>query len=144
MVHIETLRAADKTEWMQLARAYKKFYDDEISDDEYEAAWQRLQQGEHINAVTARVSGRMVGLAHYLFHDSVWRASVCYLQDLYVIPNERGQGIARRLIAHIAEQARAQGAERFYWQTQKHNTIARRLYDKIAVYNGFIRYDYPL
>jgi GNAT superfamily N-acetyltransferase len=144
MVQIKALSAADKTEWLQLTRAYKKFYDDEIGDDEYEAAWQRLQQCDRVRAVTACMSGRMVGLAHYVFHDSVWRASVCYLQDLYVIPNERGQGIARRLIEYVAEQARNQGAERFYWQTQKHNTIARRLYDKIAVYNGFIRYDFPL
>ena len=31
-----------------------------------------------------------------------------------------------------------------YWLTQDNNTTARTLYDKVAVYKGFIRYDYPM
>ena len=40
--------------------------------------------------------------------------------------------------------ARAQQATRYYWLTQDHNASARALYDKVAQFKGFIRYDYPL
>ena len=56
----------------------------------------------------------------------------------------RGRGTARALIEAVAAESRREGAERLYWLTQDHNATARRLYDKIAKFNGFLRYDYPL
>ena len=100
--------------------------------------------GDGVYGVGAFVEGRLVGIAHYLFHTSVWARSNCYLQDLFTLPSARGRGIARSLIEAVAEQARAQGAARYYWLTQDHNTTARVLYDKVAKHVGFIRYDFPL
>ena len=85
-----------------------------------------------------------MGIAHYLLHTSIWAQHVCYLQDLFVDPLARGQGVARALIEFVADAARGQGAARFYWLTQEHNATGRALYDKVAKCNGFIRYDYPL
>ena len=36
------------------------------------------------------------------------------------------------------------GASRYYWQTKQDNARARALYDKLARFRGFIRYDYSL
>jgi hypothetical protein len=36
------------------------------------------------------------------------------------------------------------GAARYYWQTKQDNARARALYDKLARFRGFIRYDYSL
>jgi len=44
----------------------------------------------------------------------------------------------------VAEAARERGATRYYWHTQEDNARARVLYDKVARFNGFIRYVYPL
>ena len=35
-------------------------------------------------------------------------------------------------------------ASRLYWHTQDDNARARLLYDKVARFSGFIRYEYPL
>jgi hypothetical protein len=40
--------------------------------------------------------------------------------------------------------ARERGCARLYWTTKEDNTVARSLYDRIARFNGFIRYDYAL
>ena len=56
----------------------------------------------------------------------------------------RGHGTARVLIEAVADAARKRGASRFYWQTKHDNAIARALYDKVARFRGFIRYDYPM
>ena len=56
----------------------------------------------------------------------------------------RGQGVAGALIAHLARCAQARGATRYYWLTHHTNARARRLYDRVAVNRGFIRYDHPM
>ncbi len=54
------------------------------------------------------------------------------------------EGVARALIEAVARISKERGATRFYWLTQEHNATGRALYDKVAKFNGFIRYDYPL
>jgi GNAT superfamily N-acetyltransferase len=86
----------------------------------------------------ARLDGRLVGIAHYLFQPAFWSGEACYLQDLFTDEATRGRGAARALIEGVA------AAARFYWHTRESNTRARALYDKVARFTGFIRYAYPL
>jgi GNAT superfamily N-acetyltransferase len=143
-VRVAALAAADYPRWLILAREYKAFYQAEVSNEEYERAWKRLLGNERVWGLGAHLDGQLVGIAHYLFHTGTWNDEVCYLQDLFVDPAVRGRGIARALIAAVAKAALARGAEKLYWLTQEHNATARALYDKVAKYNHFIRYDYPL
>ena len=78
------------------------------------------------------------------FNASTWGEPVCYLQDLFVDPAQRGLGLGEQLIEAVAGQARQQGAQRLYWLTQADNTAARTLYDRVAEHRGFIRYDYVI
>jgi GNAT superfamily N-acetyltransferase len=135
---------ADRKAWEALARGYKAFYETEVPDAGYEEAWRRLLARDGVYGLGAKIQGRLVGIAHYLFHTSTWARNVCYLQDLFVTPEKRGQGVARALIEAVADAARASGAERYYWLTQEQNAVARVLYDKVGKFHGFIRYDYPL
>jgi predicted GNAT family acetyltransferase len=83
----------------------------------------------------------VVALAHYLFHRSTTRLrDVCYLQDLFTAPDQRGRGIGQQLIEAVYAAARAAGSSRVYWQTPAGNTAGRALYDKVAGYAGFIVY----
>jgi GNAT superfamily N-acetyltransferase len=141
---VRPLRGEDRDSWELLARGYKAFYATPTSDAEYATAWQRLLARDGIHGLGAFVDDQLVGIAHYLFHSSVWARSNCYLQDLFTLPSARGRGVARALIDAVAEQARVEGAARCYWLTQAHNATARALYDKVASHAGFIRYDYPL
>lgn len=138
------LAPEDRAAWESLARGYKTFYETQLAAEQYEAAWQRMRRREDVLGLGARLDGRLVGIAHYLFHASVWDKRVCYLQDLFVAPEARGRGVARALIEAVAADARKRGAARYYWQTREQNATARALYDKVARFKGFIRYDYPL
>ncbi len=144
MIDIKPLQAEDRTRWEVLARGYKAFYKTETDDAEYERAWQRLLAHDGVHGLAAHREGALLGIAHYLFHTGVWAPAACYLQDLFTAPASRGQGVARSLIAAVADAAVAAGAARYYWLTQDHNVAARRLYDQVARCNGFIRYDHPL
>jgi len=144
MTEIGALQARDRAEWDGLARGYKTFYRTVLPDASYDATWRRLMQGEVLHGLAARLDGKLVGIAHYLFHASVWSEDICYLQDLFVDEAARGQGVARALIERVAQAARQRGAPRLYWQTREDNARARALYDRVARFNGFIRYDHPL
>ena len=143
-IHIAPLRPQDRPAWEPLARGYKAFYNTPTTDAEYDTAWGRLLAQDGVQGLAAFVDGQLVGIAHYLFHTSTWAASNCYLQDLFTLPAARGKGVARALIEAVAAAARARGAARYYWLTQEHNAVARVLYNQVARYVGFIRYDYPL
>ncbi|WOB08671.1 GNAT family N-acetyltransferase [Piscinibacter gummiphilus] len=143
-LRITPLRPDDRAAWERLARGYKTFYKTEATPDQYETAWQRLLKRDEVYGLGATLDGRLVGIAHYLFHTGVWAPRYGYLQDLFVEPAQRGRGVARALIHAVAAAARETGAQRYYWLTQEHNHTARALYDKVAQFQGFIRYDYTL
>ena len=144
VIDIGPLRPGDRAAWEVLARGYKKFYRSTVPDDGYEQTWQRLLSGPDLHGLGARLDGNLVGIAHYLFHPLFFLGDACYLQDLFVDEAARGQGAARALIERVAEVARDRRAARLYWTTMQDNSRARVLYDKVARFNGFIRYDYPL
>ena len=141
---VRPLRSGDRAAWEPLVRGYKDFYETPTPDEAFEAAWQRILRGTEVRGLGAWDAGTMVGIAHYLFHANTWDPLACYLQDLFTAPPARGRGVARALIQMVADEARRAGATRYYWLTQEHNKTARALYDKVAQYKGFIRYDYPL
>jgi GNAT superfamily N-acetyltransferase len=147
-IAIAPLGPGDRAEWEQLARGYKAFYRDEIPDSRYDETWRLLMAGERIHGLCARSAkvdgGRMTGIAHYLFHAQTWSPDCCYLQDLFTAESARGQGVATALIDAVAERAKARGAVKYYWLTKEDNVPARALYDRIARWKGFLRYDYPL
>ncbi|MFF9808111.1 GNAT family N-acetyltransferase [Streptomyces coeruleorubidus] len=101
-----------------LARGYKAFYRATVPDEGYEETWQRLRGGAELRGLGARSDGKLIGIAHYLFHPTFWMEDSCYLQDLFVDETARGQGAARLLIEKVADASRERGASRLCWTTQ--------------------------
>jgi GNAT superfamily N-acetyltransferase len=144
VITIGVLGEDDRAAWEVLARGYKEFYGTPTTDEQYETTWRQLMAGTEFHALGARLNGDLVGITHYFFHPALWYGEVCYLQDLFVAEAARGQGAARALIERVADAARDRGASSLYWHTQEQNERARVLYDKVASFKGFIRYQYPL
>jgi GNAT superfamily N-acetyltransferase len=111
-----------------------------------EATWQRfLDPAEPVFALVAETDGKLVGLTHYLFHLSTTRTELmCYLEDLFTSPADRGRGIGRALIEGVYQQATRAGLSSVYWQTHVSNAAGRLLYDQVATHSGFIVYSKEL
>ena len=139
---IRPIEPGDREVWTQLWKAYLAFYETILPDEVYASTWSRLlDPTEPTWGALALQDGVPVGLVHWIFHRTNWTiADTCYLQDLFIAPEGRGQGFASALIDHVAADATAKGSARVYWLTHESNAGAQALYDKVAQRSGFIQY----
>ena len=149
-LQIRPVNAADRLGWRLLWDDYNAFYGrlgpSALPEAVSALTWERFHDPVGpIHALVAELDGCLVGLAHYLFHPSTTCIEpVCYLQDLFTAPQLRGHGIGRALLDAVAQRAMEAGARSLYWLTQHNNDQARRLYDTVASYRGFIVYSRAL
>ena len=147
---IRPIAEADRAAWEPLWAGYNAFYEragpTALAPAITQVLWTRLfDPDEPVFALVAEQSGRLAGLAHFLFHRSTTRIEpVCYLQDLFTDPALRGRGVGRALIEGVYARARDAGASRVYWQTRENNAAGRLLYDKVARHLGFIVYSHDV
>jgi GNAT superfamily N-acetyltransferase len=140
---IRPVRESDFAQWLPLWQGYQEFYRARIPDDVTRMTWKRFfDETEPVYCLVAERDGKLIGLAHYLFHRSTWLAErVCYLNDLFVDPSGRRSGVARKMIEAVYEAADKAGAPKVYWLTHESNAAARLLYDQVARHGGFIQYE---
>ncbi|WP_414409565.1 N-acetyltransferase family protein [Synechococcus sp. W65.1] len=68
------------------------------------------------SALLAEVEGQAVGFALYFRHFSTFLTRPgLYLEDLFVLPEFRGRGIGKALLARVAQEAVAKGYGRLEW-----------------------------
>jgi ribosomal protein S18 acetylase RimI-like enzyme len=85
------------------------------------------------------------GLALLRFRPSLWTPTLdCYLEELYVVPGRRGQGIGRALMEAAMEAARQEGAGYMDLGTAEADTAARGLYESLGFSNREGKPDGPL
>ena len=145
-VSVRDVVPTDFPAWSVLWDGYNAFYGREgptaLPAEITARTWTRFfDAAEPVYALVAERDGRLVGLAHIIFHRSTTLLDdTCYLQDLFTAPDVRGKGVGRQLIEAVYARARDAGASRVYWQTHETNSTAMRLYDRVAERSGFIVY----
>ena len=84
-------------------------------------------------AVIAERDGKACGYALYWpTYDTDSASRGGWLSDLYVVPEVRRHGIARRLVAEVAARSAARGARYLVWLVHAHNAPALRFYRTFA------------
>ena len=141
---VRPLRMDDKAQWKPLFLGYIAFYKSEVTDDVIDCTWDRLMSGAagvHRGLVVVDADDKPFGIAHILFHRSTWSTTwYCYLEDLFVDPDQRAKGAGNALIEAVYAEADTMGATRTYWTTQEFNYRARGLYDQVATKSPFVQY----
>jgi GNAT superfamily N-acetyltransferase len=143
MTHsIRDLGTEDKALWLPLWHGYLTFYKTVLTDEQTDLTWNRLLDPEfNLYAKVLEQDGKLVGLTHYSFQTSTWATkNYCYLEDLFVSPELRGQGLGRALIDCVKEIAIKEGSSRLYWNTDRTNETARKLYDTYTPESGKVQY----
>ena len=88
-----------------------------------------------INVLLAEAAGRVVGYCLWHFgYEPTYAASGSYVCDLFVRPEARGRGIARRLLAAVAHEAKAEGGCFVWWTAKPGNDVANAFYAKLGAH----------
>ena len=142
LIIVRDVAAADETAWRRLWAGYTDFYEANVPAPVTDATWRRLlDRSAPLIGRLAERNDAVAGFSICVLHPGTWTiAPVCYLEDLFVDPAARGGGIGSALIQDIVDRGRAQGWSRVYWHTHRSNAAARRVYDKFAAADDFVRY----
>jgi GNAT superfamily N-acetyltransferase len=91
---------------------------------------ERLRELLADGAITVLLAGDPpLGLALFRTRPSLWsKAADVYLEELYVVPEQRGKGLGRALLEAAIDAARAAGADHFELTTGEDDAAARALY----------------
>jgi GNAT superfamily N-acetyltransferase len=85
------------------------------------------------------------GVAEIRFRPSIMTGALdAYLEELYVAPSKRGQGLGRALLEAAMDVARSEGATRMELGTSEDDTAARALYESAGFSNREGKPDGPV
>jgi ribosomal protein S18 acetylase RimI-like enzyme len=85
------------------------------------------------------------GLAVLRFRPAIFSEALeCYLAELYVVPDRRGQGLGRALMEAAIDLARSEGADYMDVGTSEDDVAARGLYESLGFSNREGRPDGPI
>jgi ribosomal protein S18 acetylase RimI-like enzyme len=104
-----------------------------------------LAAGEITVLLVERDGSDPQGLAVMRFRPSIWTQGLeCYLQELYVAPDHRGEGLGRALMEEAIALARREGADFMDLGTSEDDVAARALYESLGFTNREGRPDGPI
>ena len=87
----------------------------------------------YFDTLICRRRGRPIGFALYFFTYSTFLGQpTLYLEDLFVVPEERGHGAGRALLGALARIAVRRGCGRMEWAVLDWNTPSIRFYRRLG------------
>ncbi|WP_372737246.1 GNAT family N-acetyltransferase [Neptunomonas sp.] len=134
-ISVTPVQADDREQWQRLYYDYADFYQVPMNQDILNSVWSWiLDDSQAFYALIAKdPAGNAMGLMHYRAMLSPLRgAAVGFLDDLYVDPAVRGEGVVDQLFAGLSAAAKQQGWPLVRWITAENNYRARSVYDKLA------------
>ncbi len=92
-----------------------------------------FRRSPYFQTLICRRGGKPIGFSLYFFMYSTFLARpTLYIEDLYVLPEERGKGAGKALLAELARVALRRGCGRMEWIVLDWNTPAIRFYKRIG------------
>jgi len=132
---IERVSSQNIDDVLPLIKAYQEFYQvANINEDKNRNHFSQFL-GDNSRGMLhlIKAEGTVFGFSTLYFSFSSTRAEeVGILNDLYVLPEYRGKGYGKKLMAHAIEQVKSRGISRIQWLTAKDNEDAQKLYDSLG------------
>lgn len=101
-----------------------------------------LAHPDRVRFAVAQRDNELVGTASIQDHYSTWQAAPYgSIEDVYVMPDAREQGVATALLALLADEAKKRGYCRLELQVQEENDTAWKFYESRGLrYTGHLVY----
>nr|XP_020454593.1 diamine acetyltransferase 2-like isoform X1 [Monopterus albus]XP_020454594.1 diamine acetyltransferase 2-like isoform X2 [Monopterus albus] len=135
------IRAATKEDCKDISRMITELAVHDKMSDQVKLSYEELEydgfcQNPFFECLVAEVSEEhkskegftTVGYALYFYTYSTWKGRSLYLEDLYVMPEFRGNGIGSGLLSKVAEVGKKKKCVRLQLSVLNWNTPARDFY----------------
>ena len=142
-ISVARLEAADRTDWEVLYHGYAEFYQVPMNDQILDTVWGWIHDDNNpfFGLIAKDATGKALGLVHCRQMASPLRgALVGFLDDLFVSPDARGQGVVEKLYAALNELGKQQGWPFIRWITAENNYRGRAVYDKLSDKTHWVTY----
>jgi len=132
------LRPANREDVPVIAELIRGLARYEKLEDQVEMTEELLAAGlfgkrPYAEVVLAEEDGAAMGFALFFHNFSTFMGRPgIYLEDLFVLPEQRGRGIGRMLLAHLARLAVDRGCGRLEWAVLDWNRDAIGFYEKLG------------
>ena len=145
-IEVRPVRDGDFFAWLDVYAEYARFYETELTDQKALVLWSWLTDPEHEEAGYVAVDDeRIVGLAHVReFARPLEGDRGLFLDDLFVVEEERGKGVGSALIQKARALAEERGLGVVQWITAHDNDTAQKLYDQVANRTQWVTYEIDL
>ena len=140
---ISELSLQDRGEWEALYNGYAVFYKVPMNQEILDTVWSWIfDDDQSFYALVAKdESGNCLGLMHYREMPSPLRGKlVGFLDDLFIKPECRGQGIVDALYKALNDSALEKGWPFVRWITAENNYRGRAVYDKVSDKTQWVTY----
>jgi GNAT superfamily N-acetyltransferase len=92
------------------------------------SAKQLAEDKDLFHCLVVEKDGEIIGFAIYYFIYSSWSGKSLYLEDLYIQPHFRNQGIGKAILDALFEIAKATSCKKMKWQVSGWNEKAKEFY----------------
>ncbi len=133
-----TIKCAEIEDIPILLEFINKLADYERLSNEVEATAEKLQNSlfgkdVHAFALLGYCDDKPVAFALYFINYSTFLGKPgLYLEDLFVLPEERGKGFGKKMLVYLADYAYQRGYGRFEWSVLDWNKDAINFYEKLG------------
>ena len=144
---VSELSLQDRVEWEVLYYGYAEFYKVPMNQEILDTVWSWIfDKNNAFYALVAKDdAGRYLGLMHYRAMPSPLRGKrVGFLDDLFIKPEFRGNGVVDALYEALKRSALDKGWPFIRWITAENNYRGRGVYDKLSDKTQWVTYQMPV
>jgi GNAT superfamily N-acetyltransferase len=114
-----------------------------VPDEVTERTWQMAlgPLGNLLILLACSSTGEGIGFATVSFAPFAWTGSdIAFLQDLFVMDGNRGEGAGEALLNAVCARADARGAAQVYWMVDEKDEKLQRFYARHGIRTPYLRY----
>jgi ribosomal protein S18 acetylase RimI-like enzyme len=130
-VSLELAHPNDLSVLIPLIKAYHTFEEIESDEQEIKEAVESLLTADHTGRIWfIKLDIERVGYLALCFGYSIeFRGRDAFLDELYIMPEQRGKGIGKEVLRLLQPEARVLGVKALHLEVAHENNRAKRLYE---------------
>jgi len=128
MVTVERVTSPEQVQLQDLNALLPQLHSDRLGSQE---ELERMISNKNVTFVVARDGTRVIGMATGNYVQKLGK-KIGYIEDVVVDETYRGQGIGKKLLQYIIEDARSTQVRQIYLTSKAGRTAANALYEKLG------------